>query len=412
MRAAMWVAALAALAGCNSILGIPSDSSALCEDKCVVTVNGDVLPVDKVAATPKPNVRVTLTSLPIAEQQNVRVTSNAAGAYTLGELDLNTALEMEMSFEQLNPTVSSGLLVTRYLAGNASENKTVNVPVVEFRWLAKVAFQCGLFASENDAVFEPGTSTVNFYYITRSTILGEVLNEDGTPATINRADITVTLDGYENTHENADDTDFLPKAHICFLEPDTDGSFKGVAADRTTSGRFVMFRTRDASGTGRGYARVLIPDFPPGSVNLRSSGVIGFVRIQKGTGEPPLPARPKTFETDIYPMLSELGCVACHRPGGPGYEMGMIRGGLRADWSGTVDEVYRNLTEPPMAGCENGGATAARVCLTKPDASLFYTKPRLETGDQPSDHKGIAFPEDSNAIKLILEWISGGAVIR
>jgi hypothetical protein len=412
MRATIILGALApALGSCSGILGIPSESSALCEDQCVVTIAGSVLPVDSATAAPKANVRVALTSLPMGEVP--RVTSNASGGYSFADLDINTALELEMSFDQTNPTVPSGVLVTRFLGGNADMDRTVDVPVVEFRWLAKVAFECGIFPTLEEATFEPGTSSVNFYYISRSTVIGEVQNEDGTPATLNRSDLTVTVDGYMNSHQTPGDDTFPPRATVCFLEPDTGtGTFVGVNAERSTSGRFVMFRVRDEGGTGRGYARVLVPGFPPGAVNLRSSGSVGYVRIRQGEGEAPLPSRPITFERDIYPLFTELTCVACHRPGGPGYEMGMVRGGLRADFSGTLDEVFQVLTGPPSTGCENGGDMAARVCTARPEVSLLYTKPRLETGSEASDHKGIAFPEDTLALKLILEWIKNDAPLR
>lgn len=413
MRALVFVAALLpTVTSCSSILGIPGESTALCEDECVVTVTGSVVPVDSTTATPKPNVRVALTSLPMNEVP--RVTSNASGAYSLADLDVNTALELEMSFDQTNPTVPSGVLVTRFLAGNASQNMTVDVPVVDYHWLAKVAFECGIFPTLADATYQnPGTSTgVNFYYISRSTVIVEVQNEDGTPAPLNRSDLVVSVDGYMNSHETPGDTEFLPRARVCFLEPDgASGVYKGVDSERSTSGRFVMFRVRDAGGTGAGFARALIPGFPPGGVNLRSSGSVGYVRIRQGTGPEPLPQRPITFERDIYPLFTELTCVACHRPGGPGYEMGMIRGGFRADFSGTLDQVYQNLTGPPSEGCETG-AIQARVCKLAPEKSLLYTKPRLETGAEPSDHKGIAFPEDTLALKLILEWIRNDAKLR
>lgn len=412
MRALAFAAALLpTITSCSGILGIPSESSALCEDQCVVTVSGNVIPVDSTTAAPKPNVRIALTSLPAAEL--VRVTSNASGAYTLPDLDVNTALELEMSFEQTNPTVPSGVLVTRFLAGNASQTMTLDVPVVDYHWLAKVAFECGIFPSLAEATYQDvqNSTGVNFYYISRSTVIVEVQNEDGTPAPVNRSDIVVSVDGYMNSHETPDDTEFLPRAHVCFLEPDSTGVFKGVDTDRGTSGRFVVFRVRDAGGTGAGFARVLLPGFPPGAVNLRSSGSVGYVRIRQGEGPEPLPSRPITFEQDIYPLFTELTCVACHRPGGPGYEMGMIRGGFRADFSGTVDQVFEVLTAPPSEGCDTG-AVQARVCTAKPEASLLYTKPRLETGSEPSDHKGIAFPEDTLALKLILEWIRNGAPLR
>jgi hypothetical protein len=71
--------------------------------------------------------------------------------------------------------------------------------------------------------------------------------------------------------------------------------------------------------------------------------------------------------------------------------------------------VYQALTGPPSDGCENGGAMAARVCLAAPELSLIYAKPRLETGNEPPDHQGIAIPEDRRELQLILEWLRNNA---
>ncbi|MBA3538273.1 MAG: hypothetical protein H0T79_01470 [Deltaproteobacteria bacterium] len=136
--------------------------------------------------------------------------------------------------------------------------------------------------------------------------------------------------------------------------------------------------------------------------------VVMFLAACPSDDAPPIdaPFNPpsESFATDVHPIMMQLGCANCHTIGGPGYEMSELRGGLKADFSGTADEVLTVL----MAGTTDTCATTpARVCLSAPDASLFYTKPRLETG--ATDHSGISFPEDSTLIRVILGWIQKGA---
>ncbi len=90
-----------------------------------------------------------------------------------------------------------------------------------------------------------------------------MLEEDGSPAKLERVDISVAIDDYLNYNQNQSDTSPYPTT-ICFLEPDPPtGEYRGVNANKTTSGRFVVFRARNDLGTGTGMGEVRTRGSPP-----------------------------------------------------------------------------------------------------------------------------------------------------
>jgi hypothetical protein len=399
-----------ALAGCQGLLDIPSEGQIGCPEPCTVTVSGRAVRAESLGELQPALAGVTVELTSVDPPQEV--ITEASGAYSFSGLEPGTPIAFTLSVLQTNPDVKD-LLDTRYVVGTTErEDIEPDLSVVQYRWLAKVAFQCGIFASLDEALFEPGTMNVNVntYFTRRATIIGQVLEEDGRPATLDRADISVVINGFHNYHQNPLDTETAP-ATLCFLEPDEPaGEYKGVSANQTTSGRFVLFRARNGLGTGTGMGEVQIPRFPTGALNV-SSGTIGFVRIQLGDGTP-LPDRPRTFERDVYHYFADKSCLDCHLPGGVGYMEGPVRegpGGLtyRADWSASVDAVFDNLTKPFDTDCALGGATAARVCRAMPSASLLYQKPGGLVF-----HGGYNYGTKDEMVVTILRWIEDGAVLR
>jgi hypothetical protein len=292
------------------------------------------------------------------------------------------------------------------------ETLELDLPVVQYHWLAEVAVQCGIFKSMDEALFEPGTKNLNTYFSTRATIIGQVVAEDGSPATLDHRDISVVIDEYVNSKQNPDDDTHRPTT-LCFLEPDElTGKYRGVNASQTTSGRFIVFRARNELGTGTGMGEVQIPGFPAGALNV-SSGSIGFVHIKLGDGTS-IPERPRSFERDVYHFFADKTCsVECHRPpDGIGYVTAPARPGpddltYPADWSASVDEVFDNLTKPFDTDCALGDDMAARVCQAKPTASLLYRKP-----SGLSFHQGVNLGTDDEMVVTILRWIEDGAILR
>jgi hypothetical protein len=402
-----------AASGCSGILGIPSEGEVGCPEPCRVTVSGKTVRAESPGTPqqPLPQVSITLTSV----DPPVTVMSGNDGSYTFPDLPPDTLLEFRLTVSQPAP-VSQNQLDTRYIAGKTGTSDIVlDLPVVQFRWLAQVSVDCGIFATLNEALYEPpGMTTVNPYFVRRSTIIGQVLKEDGTAAPLDRADISVLIGSFTNFNQNPADTDAFP-ATICFLAPNTaTGQFKGVNDPVSNTGRFVLFRARNDLGTGAGMGQVRIPGFPAGELNV-ASGTIGFSRIRTGDGEN-LPDRLRTFERDIYHFFTDANyrCAQlCHfPPDGLGFMNAPTRFGsdgtpYRADWSASAQEVYDNLTKPVDTNCMLGGVNAARVCKAKPDESLLYRKP-----GGLAMHGGIEPGTDDLFVQTILKWITDGALQR
>jgi hypothetical protein len=120
-----------------------------------------------------------------------------------------------------------------------------------------------------------------------------------------------------------------------------------------------------------------------GTVTI-ASAVIG--------GELVLPTN-VSFQTQVFPIFSARGCVACHSGGGIGKNLG----GLHLD--GSANLAYRELVE------ERAGV---RVNTTTPEASLVLTNPSRE--EPPDRHPNVTWtgPTDPDYLKILV-WIREGA---
>ncbi|HTL38773.1 MAG TPA: hypothetical protein VL326_36835 [Kofleriaceae bacterium] len=153
---------------------------------------------------------------------------------------------------------------------------------------------------------------------------------------------------------------------------------------------------------------VVVFDLPAGVVDLGTAatatatlamptspvaaGAITIAEAVVTDGMPaPLPTN-VSFATQVYPIFSARGCVACHSGGGPGKDLG----GLMLDAG--ANKVYMELTtENPL-----------RVQKTMPEKSLVLTMPSAES---PSDgHPNVTFtgPQDADYLKILV-WIREGA---
>jgi len=101
-----------------------------------------------------------------------------------------------------------------------------------------------------------------------------------------------------------------------------------------------------------------------------------------------------SFKTQIFPIFTARGCVACHTGGGIGKDLG----GLHLD--GGSNLAYRELIE------ERPGI---RVNLTMPERSLVLTNPSRE--DPPDAHPNVTWtgPTDPDYLKILV-WIREGAL--
>ncbi len=98
-----------------------------------------------------------------------------------------------------------------------------------------------------------------------------------------------------------------------------------------------------------------------------------------------------SFSTQVFPIFSARGCVACHSGGGPGKDLG----GLMLDAG--VNLTYKEcVTEDPT-----------RVVTGTPETSLLLTKPLYES---PPNHQTAIFQNTQDPdYQKIYVWIKEGA---
>jgi len=403
---AVAITLLFASAGCGSIFGIPSEGSVGCPEPCTVTVSGRTVRAESPNdALPGVVVRLGPTDMVTSAPPN--------GTYSFGDLSPGTVLQFNLHYVPTNGDPQGPDV--QYLAGvTAKEDISLDLPMVQFRWLATVLFQCGIFATMQDAV-----AGAPAYLTTRSTVIGRVLTADNMPASsFDRQDITVFLknamSGVDYPNPNPADSDANP-TKICFLENDpVSGTLKGVDEDHSTSGRFIVFRVVNDRGTGTGTGHVDIPGFPSTNMNV-SAGSVALVQIRKGDG-PDVPPRKLSFSRDVYHFFGQtdkyLCTISCHRPGGAALMAPNVArvgpGGAvyLPDWSGTSQAVYNNLTLSDPSFETDCDTTPARVCTKKPDASLLYRNPT-----NMASHSGqIDLTPSDPFMMTALQWITDGAL--
>src|SRR5262249_50288669 len=100
-------------------------------------------------------------------------------------------------------------------------------------------------------------------------------------------------------------------------------------------------------------------------------------------------------------------------PDGAGYKDSDARGPdmVKADFSGTPDEVYAILTAANDDDCSDP-LTPERICLKAPKASLLAKRPLREPPGPGvvQDHPTTAFDtEDDATYQTIVRWIEQGA---
>ena len=131
---------LVASAGCSSIFGIPSEGSVGCPSPCTVTVSGKTILARSTTGLAQPGVTVKLTSVDPVQT----VDSGADGSYSFSGLPPGTKLQFDLSITQRNPD-PQGLDTQIDMGVTAEEDLTIDLPLVEYRWLAQVASNAGSF---------------------------------------------------------------------------------------------------------------------------------------------------------------------------------------------------------------------------------------------------------------------------
>jgi hypothetical protein len=369
-----------------------------------VTVQGTALRYDQIDPQPQADVTVQFSNVENTPSSNA---TGADGRWTIAGIPPGTLLAIEVNWPQTTPVFVPPQVRPRAAArlGNTTPFE-VDVPVVPYAWMAKVAFECGIFASLEEAT---GTAAVNVYYTQRSTLFGRLVDGQGQGVSgVTKSAIQVDLEGFVNRHQNVADTDPNP-AFVCFLEEDPgSGTYKGTtSATSSESGRFVMFRLSNPDSRGDGTATVTASGFDSQNVNFKSAGNIGVIELIRN--DTPIV---RDFERDVYPMFTQFACVGCHTNGGPSDGMGGVlgtRGGFAADWNLPPQDVFDNLVGPGTT-CPDP-MNPVRVCTDDPAVSLLIRRPLIEEpGDPPDPHPASIFPAlDDPNLQIIYQWIEQGA---
>ncbi len=366
---------------------------------------------------------VTVTAANIATKTPLQsAPSGTDGTYSLTDVPRGAFLDLEMLWGQAVPNLNTlpAPLQKTVLAADSlgtDATRTLDPQVVSFNWLAQVAVDCGIFPTLKDAVFESTGMYINPFWITRSTLLGNVRDASGAgQAGIKASDIEVVLTSttgnQSNTDADATDTDAHP-TKVCFLKSGPGGTtlIGGTGTTTDSTGRFVMFRVRNDKKTGFGVAQIRVTGHAEQGLTFRSSGEIATVQLGNGPSIAPPPALTGSFKTDVYPIFQKFACVGCHSPGNPGYEDSQARGPLhlKADYSGSVDAVYAVVTATDGGDC-SAPDKLERVCTNDPTNSLLAHMPFAEAPPTIEDHETTYFSSTADPnYQAIFQWIKGGA---
>src|SRR5262249_4844956 len=134
---------LLAAAGCGSIFGIPSEGKVGCPEPCTVTVSGRTVRAES-PTDALPGVQVRLGT-------DMGMSGSPNGDYSFSDRAPDTTLQFNLHYVPTNGDPQGPDV--QYLAGTtAMQDVMFDLPMVQFRWLATVAFQCGIFATMQDAL--------------------------------------------------------------------------------------------------------------------------------------------------------------------------------------------------------------------------------------------------------------------
>jgi len=129
-----------------------------------------------------------------------------------------------------------------------------------------------------------------------------------------------------------------------------------------------------------------------------AGGLATVLQVSAAAGATPLPTN-VSFMTQVLPIFSQRGCVACHSGNGPGKDLGGL------SLNGGAPKVHSELTVEISPNVAN----TTRVNKLVPEQSLLLTRPSAET--PPDVHPNITFSSPTDAdYRTILAWIKEGAL--
>jgi hypothetical protein len=127
------------------------------------------------------------------------------------------------------------------------------------------------------------------------------------------------------------------------------------------------------------------------AVSPVNAGAVTLAQITATDGAPPRFTN-VSFATQVVPIFTMRGCVACHSGGGPGKDLG----GLTLN--GPTAKIYKELIEEDPT----------RVRPGMPEQSLLLTMPSRES--PPDRHPNVTFSSSADLdFQRIYVWIKEGA---
>lgn len=371
-----------------------------------LTVSGTVYDWSYVASTPQDGAKVRFKNTEPVDAPGtfIEAAPTVNGQYSVDYVPPGSNLAVEIQYDQIieGTTIPVIPAVESTQIKKVTQNEDVvhNLYTVKFNWLAQVAYDCGLYASVEEARTEPGGNSINLDWVSRSAVVGTIKDAAGAGvAGVAQDAVRVTIEGYENYHNSG-------TSKLCWLNDDGGDTYVGTtSAVSYASGRFAMFQVQNAAnGIGQGIAYVTAEGYDEVSVTLGSAGNIGFVTLTEADNPlPPPDPDAIDFETTVYPLFTKYGCVGCHYAGG---NAAVDQGGYPADFSGDPQSVYDNLTGPGT-DCQ---ATPYRVCVNTPEAATLVTKPLAEPVGVPPNHPNTSFDTvDDPDLQYIIQWMAQGA---
>lgn len=349
------------------------------------------------------------------------------GDYVLPGLPAQSAVTLELRFQQaetfgpanrMSPLVATRVKASTY--ANAQETK--NLYHVKYSWLARVAYECGVYG-DIDNVYDmnnyPDAALGHPNWTVYSSTFGQLKDGDGNGvAGIHKDRLEVDLDGYLN------DTATRNPNYFCWLEPydhdndaNTPDQYRGTTSDVSVAAggaAFVVLHSRNngnATGSGTQYVRV---KYQANGLNFTEqataiqAGMISIVSLVTDSAVPPPPPIVDLvdFNTQIYPTFTTYGCTSCHSPTGPGAIL---------DLSAQPEDVFNNLMAPstlcgPGADPTNPrdpNPPAYRVCVDYPKRAKIAIMPLLE---DPANHPNASFADNNDpTLRLYEAWMEQGA---
>lgn len=203
--------------------------------------------------------------------------SAGTGEYSVVGIEAGSTVDLQLEApDEPERGLPTALLQTRLRVEVGDEpEQELDLPTVDYDWLTRTADECGAIQD---------TSLSPELFFARSTTLVVEVRAGGVPvAGISRDTLQISLRNGATTQPNEHDvqrdaSDTNP-TFVCVLEQGNGELVGGQQTVSTSLGRFIVFRLRNAQGTGSGEAVVRLPEGNPSSVELRQSGQSGVILL-------------------------------------------------------------------------------------------------------------------------------------